>query len=302
MSLCPCGCRRKVPFGKGGYAKSYIYICDEVFRIETCIQKGKTVEDPSMTKFVGWGKMIAGQLIDHVHGTAHPSTHFNGINISLQVSEWKNFASKLTFEYRGNQPTSPQPSYDDVVQLLLRDPIMFEIELEEREPCAFFAIDKAVDLINKLDLAVNPPVPLGTEYLENKALFKSDSYATLSYSLATKDGATDQEFKLWHDQNPMVNCSIMAMHQVIVETITERATADSNEKETAMKSVSRRVPTFGNPYNTNLISPQDQPLPWEVRTRVMVEWQRISQGRLIPAEFNSANQFFRQAYLMSRNP
>ncbi len=87
---CPCGCGRKVPFGRGGAATGYRRMRENLGQLDQIAAEVRQsgVDPTALLALSPEGREIAALVLDHVHKTASPTTHPDLLNLSRMMDQW----------------------------------------------------------------------------------------------------------------------------------------------------------------------------------------------------------------------
>lgn len=299
MKLCPCGCRRKVPFMRGGAAKAAISVqksLNELNKISLAVQNQAQAAN-SCKKHIDEGKRILNWLLDHIHGSAHPSTHPNILQISKYILQWNH----ETYHFSNSVSNEPNPAdtkkidadIQIIVNILENDAMLSGLPSSVLQDIVPSALRQSISTLDSMGLLEVEYEPIGTIYLEAISSGESIPGADEAHAYAVHAGATDEDFRCWHDQEPLLRYSIMGMHHLATVYYFNSEISRVNSKPIATENIKQRIPQFGSPTPI-LMTDDNQPLPWETRNRVMRHWQNTNKGNNIPQPFDSATMYYRQ--------
>lgn len=295
MANCPCGCGVKVPFMKGGAAKAYRLMGSWIDQFSSAMSANNMSKDYKVLDMIRRASSLKGKLLDHIHGDAHPITHPTLLQLHNLLQQWRQEATAMTEAFNSNRLQADGLDRDYLFSLLRPDPILGEFNPAEKDSCIDAAISMAINIMNGLKIPQHPPHPIGSWHLSQRAHSDPLDEAEIQYLTAKKDGATDEEFRYWHDQMPIERLCRMALHTVTLREMTKREMATMSAYQVAQTFwlPNARVPSFGNPVAG--LSDRDQPLAWELYPRVIKLWAELDYGRRIPSDSSSANGYFRSA-------
>ncbi len=300
MAKCPCGCGRKVPLLKRGAAITVPRVQESLRLLQQSIPGADA--DPrfasEVRRNIAEGERILSVLLDHVHGVARPNTHPNLMQVTRRLGAWESALASLAHSETPPQavPSANQANEEKLAQYmrgeLMIDLLVLPLPPEQRELAADMAIRDFLDSSDTFQLNLEQPTGRGSRFLKQRAEGDADPEMMNRFESALAEGATESDFREWHDSHIAKQLLIALMQDYAMMAIAYTIIQQVGDAQRGAVICARRCVRFGQKLPT-IESDEEQPLPWELRRRVLAHWYNHERGEAIPDQFRTGAQFYR---------